>query len=81
MSTLHSTGHFHRCEGGTVSIPTKYHLLIKDLSTVAWKSTYTVVCALAENNQQGNSLDARFGIGLQNIDKPFLTKLSDLISA
>lgn len=62
-------------------VPTKCCLLIKDLSTVAWKSTYIVVRASAENSPQGNSLDARFGIGLQNIDKLFLIKLSDLISA
>lgn len=64
-----------------MSVPTKYYLLIKDLSTVAWKSTYTVVCASAENNRQGNSSDARLGIGLQNMDKLFLIKLSVLISA
>lgn len=31
-----------------MSVPTKYCLLIKDLSTVAWKCTYTVDCASAE---------------------------------
>lgn len=35
MSTVPSAGHFQGCEGGTVSVPTKYFLLIKDLFTVA----------------------------------------------
>lgn len=63
-----------------MGIPTKYCLLIKDLSAVAWQSTYTVVCASAENNPQGNKLDATFGIGLQNTDKLFIIKLSEFIS-
>lgn len=80
MSAAPSTGHFHRCEGETVSVTTKCFLLIKDPSTVEIH-TYTVDCASAENNQQADSWDARFGIGLQNIEKLFLIKLSDLISA
>lgn len=64
-----------------MSVPPKYCALIKDLSTVALISTYTVVCASAESNPQENSWDARFGIDLWNTDKHFLIKLSDLIRA
>lgn len=39
MSDVPSTGHLQGCEGGTVSVPTKYFLLIKDLFTAARKST------------------------------------------